>query len=215
MNEFSSSTTETDDEAQDAAALALASRQGVAATAFYLHLSAATPFAVGPGLFEFVNSAATVVREDLRTAVRPAVAEYLRRFEALVASARDEDLEDGKSNQIERRLPRLWAEASEQLLPAIAELLRSQSIGPALSAEICKALGYAEHRSAALWLLENALTSRSAATRDAAGVGLALAQDKTSIPALARAVSREPIPELRRDLQAVLDELRAAHPAAS
>ena len=61
-----------------------------------------------------------------------------------------------------------------------------------------------------LWLLEKNLSSKSPMVRDGAGLGLECMGDRHAIQYIGKAIEREPITELRHDLQGALEELEAS-----
>jgi hypothetical protein len=61
-----------------------------------------------------------------------------------------------------------------------------------------------------LWLLERSLGSRSSRIRDGAVLGLAFLDDAAAIPYLRQVIDREPVKELRADMEQVLAQLESS-----
>jgi hypothetical protein len=93
----------------------------------------------------------------------------------------------------------------------LASLMEEGSTSPAVLAETMRWIGRAEELlpiSSRLSLLEKALSSNFAIVRDSAALGLASMDDIAAIPSLERAISSEPMSELKADMQQVLEQLR-------
>jgi hypothetical protein len=132
---------------------------------------------------------------------------------ALLADAREDLMEDGMNNTVNERLPPLLLMHPQSIIRALAGLIEAGQTPPIIAAQLLKELGRARiaaSHSQRRWVLERALCSPSPVTRDGAGLGLARLGDHRSLRYLVRAVEIEADPELRTDLQRVVDELTEA-----
>jgi hypothetical protein len=144
------------------------------------------------------------------TQIREMTPEMKLRLDAVLNAARQDTIEDGMFNAINRRLPGLIAEDHKAVVPALMSVIEGRHTTPIIAAEVLKELGRlrnsASHASR-LWVLERALNQSSPYIRDGAGLGLAMLADAHAIPYLRRAAENEPNAETRADLQLVIDEL--------
>ena len=129
---------------------------------------------------------------------------------ALWDAAREDVIEDGMRNSISERLPELIAKDFRAVLPVLISTIESRQLEPVIAAEVLKELG--RYRDSASlphrrWALARALSVPSPVIRDGAGLGLARLCDPASLPYLRRAVEREVDPQIRVDLQQVMDEI--------
>jgi len=138
------------------------------------------------------------------------VAAVEAKLDALLQAAREEDIEDGMQNSVSQHLPALVAGHADRVIPALVSMIEAGRTPPIVAAEALKELGHLRNGASHAkrrWVLEWALGSRSPVTRDGAGLGLARLGDPHSLRYLARAVENEVDPQLRADLQLVVDEL--------
>jgi hypothetical protein len=134
-------------------------------------------------------------------------------MENLFDVARNEVFEDGMESQFSKEfVSLLWRYGQLAILEA-ARLIAGEKVDPSVAAEALKWIGRMKDKGTRLfrlWLLKRGLTSSSAQVRDGAGLGLSFLGDPEAIPALAQAVDNEQIPELRNDLNQVIEQLRYA-----
>ncbi len=193
--------------------------------AFLLHLGGALHY--GSSRCFYPESSATYVwgspSSESSTQFPIPAPDVVTRLNSILSAATSESLEDGMRNSITERLPALLTADASTVIPALVSVLESGRANPVVVGEVLKELGNLRsigRRSDILWILERALALDSHYLRDAAGLGLARFGDASAVPHLQRAVEREPSPELRRDLQLVLNELvearsHGAPPASS
>jgi hypothetical protein len=137
--------------------------------------------------------------------------ELQQKIDVLFRQWQELRFEDGMENDVSRTLWRLLMTHSTLLVEALASVIVSEHVSPRVAAEALRHLGRFAHAAShrdRLWLLERGLRSKSAVSRDGAGLGLAHLNDPAAIPYLQAAIDREPIASLRDDLQQVLDSLR-------
>jgi hypothetical protein len=131
-------------------------------------------------------------------------------FETIFRTARESDFEDGMHNEFSRELIALTKHYGEQSRGILSKLLDDQRVSRDVLAEAMRWLGQMDDpssREMRLWLLERGLTASSAAVRDGATVGLAALGDPRASRYLAGAMNLERYPELRKDMQQVLEYL--------
>lgn len=146
--------------------------------------------------------ACTVLRErseDLYTTIR-----------ALFAEGKEESFEDGMESEFSGRLLSLLEEHGNAAMEPLAHLIVYQKVNPEVAAEALRWVGRVEDPGSyqyRRWLLEQALNCASPAVRDGACLGLASMDDPHARVYLKRAITREGCPELREDMEQVLDQL--------
>jgi len=136
--------------------------------------------------------------------------EYEKQIEALIDRATEEVFEDGEDNAVYRDLSAFVACNSVTGVQTLAVRLVSSFTNAGAAADIVRSLAriqHAESHNDRLWIAERLLTSDSPLTRDASGIAIAELNDPHAIPALQAAIDAESIPELRKDLEAVLRDL--------
>lgn len=129
----------------------------------------------------------------------------------LFQDAREATFEDGMESRFSTALSALIRTHGEAAVEAIRELVSAESQWREPASEALRWLGRIEDaptHALRLRVLEQALQHPNSQVRDAAGLGLASMGEPHAIPALIEAIAREAIPQLRLDLQQVLDELR-------
>ncbi|MGB0383434.1 MAG: HEAT repeat domain-containing protein [Ardenticatenaceae bacterium] len=133
-----------------------------------------------------------------------------KRIRALFAAAKEEVFEDGYESQFSRQLISLVERYGEQAIEPIIRLIVNEQVNPEVAAEALRWLGEIEEplsRSSRRWLLERTLYSSSSRVRDGAILGLASLDDPHAIPYLRQAIEQESCPELREDMEQVLEQL--------
>ena len=131
-------------------------------------------------------------------------------FQAILDGARHDIIEDGMPNTVSERLPELIKKHLDAVIPALVSAIEMGRTPPIIAAEVLKTLGRLRNpasHATRRWVLERALNLSSPFIRDGAGLGLARLADPGAIPYLIRAIEAEPNPQIRADLQAVIDEL--------
>jgi hypothetical protein len=132
----------------------------------------------------------------------------LRRF---LPSVRDRcDAEDFEG--LDEFLTEFVSKTGADGIVEIAVAADQGEIGPLDLVEVMRLLGRwntSEFRNARSWLMQRFLSHPSAAVRDGALIGLLLLEDSTGIPVLEKAISNEPVSELRRELVRGLEYLRS------
>ncbi len=133
-------------------------------------------------------------------------------FRRLFAAAREEVFEDGMESVFSLKLTVLINEYKDQAVKLAAEYLDSDEVDEEVAAETLRQLGHSKNEStymSRLDLLVRGLHHDSAMVRDGAILGLASMDDPSVISEVREAVKREQDPELREDMNDVLEQLRA------
>jgi hypothetical protein len=149
---------------------------------------------------------------DASTQPIPVEPEYLLRAEVLLNAASDETFEDGFESPFSRNLIRFVEVSGNRGLRALAHLIITQQIGAVLAGETLMLLGGLEDPRtyfARLDLLEHALSHPSRYVRDGAALGLADLANPHAVPFLRRAIEKEQMHLLRRNLLQVLHHLKS------
>jgi len=136
---------------------------------------------------------------------------------ALFVSAREQIFEDGMESDFSRGLVRFVTSYGRSAMEIIIRLILSDWINSEVISEALRVIGRIRHPGTyrdRLWLLERGLYSPSARVRDGATVGLAYLDDPVSITPLRYAIQREPVSELRRDMEQVLSQLEETQSGA-
>jgi len=134
-----------------------------------------------------------------------------QKFRFIFQRGVEERFEDGMESQFAKDLESLVKTIGSYSTKVLASLMEEGSTSPAVLAETMRWIGRAEELlpiSSRLSLLEKALSSNFAIVRDSAALGLASMDDIAAIPSLERAISSEPMSELKADMQQVLEQLR-------
>ncbi len=133
------------------------------------------------------------------------------KIEALFNSYADGEFEDGMDKEFVEELGALIFGYNTKAVNAIADIVATNTANPEVVSEALCSLGQFRHpRSyrARLFLLERSLRSPSRWIRDGAALGLASMKDIHAVPYLREAIRNEQIPDLRKDLELVLDSLK-------
>lgn len=131
----------------------------------------------------------------------------------IFVAARREIFEDGMESIFSGNLLSLLEASrhSEAVYDVIGELILSEQVSMEVASEALRWIGRIDdHNSKDIrrYLLEDSLLqSLSSRVKDAAGLGLASLDDPKSIPALQKAIDKETVPELRENLEQVLEQL--------
>jgi hypothetical protein len=138
--------------------------------------------------------------------------ELAENFRCLFISAKDEIFEDGMESEFSKGLTALIRKYGNDALAELAYFIVYEKASPEVTGEALRWLGLMDHPLSyhwRLWLLERSLSSRSARIRDGAVLGLAFLDDPDAVPYLRQAVDREPVKELRADMEQVLAQLES------
>jgi hypothetical protein len=120
------------------------------------------------------------------------------------------DFEDGMNNSFFDDLTMLFTTYGRRATNAMAYVIATNNADHRVIGEGLRWLGQIEHPGSyrsRLLLLERSLLSHSKWIRDGASLGLASMRDKHALPYLHKAIDSEKIPELKKDLELVLDAL--------
>lgn len=161
-------------------------------------------------------SAHPIVLDDLLPLVRKQVAPRRgiieEKLDSLLETALEEVFEDGMDSRFSRDLLRFFDLYNLEGMRLLSSRAAAESISPRALGEVLRILGRSEVRATQrerFWLLARCLFHSSPVVRDAAGLGLASLGDKNAIPYIHKAIEREPILELKRDLDLVIADLEA------
>jgi len=139
-------------------------------------------------------------------------AEIRKRIEALFGAAKEEFFEDGMESEFSRGLVSLVRQYSNRAIDVLVHLLGSDQVNAEVASEALRWLGRMDHPPSyysRLWLLERSLRCSSARVRDGAALGLSFLDDPDAITYLKQTIEREPVEELRRDMEQVLAQLES------
>lgn len=118
--------------------------------------------------------------------------------------------EDGMESQASQTAEYLIKSNFLAALGLIGDLILYKTDKPELGGELLKVLGRIEHKPSYLfrrYILEKALESEYKTIRDGAVVGLSFMMDLHCVERLQAAIVNESIPELKEDMQQLLDTL--------
>jgi hypothetical protein len=138
--------------------------------------------------------------------------ELVESFRCLLISGRDEIFEDGMESEFSKNLIDLIKRYGNDALAELAYFIVYEKVSTEVTGEALRWLGLMDHPLSyhwRLWLLERSLSSRSARIRDGAVLGLAFLDDPDAIPYVRQAADREPVKELRSDMEQVLVQLES------
>ena len=149
--------------------------------------------------------------ESATDGVSPAPdAELPSRLEAMFAVAGEETFFDGMDSDFARNFKSMVRSYGHAAIDSIGRMIRSQRLDVEVAGEALRQIGSVDdvrsHRSR-LALLLQALESPDPRLRDAASIGIATMDDPTAIEGVRRAEEQESSPQLRHNLQLVLDQL--------
>lgn len=154
------------------------------------------------------HSASTPETEAISGPGKGEIQAYLKR---LMQQSRGRLFEDGEVSELALRVQRAFKQNAGFAADALLELALQPDAEPRAMHEVFKWLGAfknAYSQSARLYVCEQALAADVPRVRAGAALGLSWLDDPHAIPNLEEAVARETIPELKDDLQQVLDQLR-------
>lgn len=131
-------------------------------------------------------------------------------LEQLFSDAREEQFEVGIDSQFSKGLQQLYRYNSVAVMRSLKARLIDGKADSELSAEVLRWASRQESgeiRDTVVDLLSNGLQSASSLVRDAAALSLACLEEASAINQLQRALEREKVPELREDLQDLIESL--------
>lgn len=131
---------------------------------------------------------------------------------SMFVAAREEIFEDGFVSDFSRNLSGLTLDFGFEAVSAVVRRVLSDEEIPEVVAEALKTLGRIRHPSSYLerrWALERSLFSREPRVRDGAATGLAFMDDPHAMRVLAKAIEREPVSQLRKDLTRLRQQLES------
>jgi len=134
----------------------------------------------------------------------------LRDIQLLFRNAAYEDFEFGIESGFVRSLESMVAEHGIKAVEAMAHIILTRKATDRVISEALRWLGEVDHPESYLLrlvLLVTCLRDPSRWVRDGAALGLEDMNDRRAIPALRAAVAREPIHELRKDIESVLQRI--------
>jgi hypothetical protein len=129
-----------------------------------------------------------------------------------------EFFEDGMDSNFAQELLLSVTEHGNAAIDAIAEYLFSSTANSDVGSEALRRLADVEDQRilASRWaLLQRGLRHRSSRVRDGAIIGFASLDDRRALELLKSVATEEPVPELRRLIQKVIEQLGAAHGEAA
>lgn len=130
----------------------------------------------------------------------------------IFGAASEENFESGVESEFSRKLLLIIEKYGELAIRALGLGILANEWNPEVISEALRWIARIADPStyaSRLWLLERSLFSPHSRIRDGAALGLASLDDPSAIPYLEAAIAREPIRELRGDLEQALDQLRA------
>ena len=141
----------------------------------------------------------------------PGIVQYLSRFlESLIVMSATELFEDGVESELSIGVGSAIEAFGSVAVYALREIVGLDSIDSEAKGEILRQIGRVSGNTASqsrLRVLYDGLYSSDPRLRDAALLGLESMSDPRSVHALRYALSHEPIPDLRNDMQSLIDDL--------
>jgi hypothetical protein len=153
--------------------------------------------------------------ESIPAEINPVLVEQMRQIFEKGAS---EFFEDGMDSAFAQELLLSVMEYGNAAIDAIAEYVFSSTANPDVGSEALRRLGEVQDRRilASRWgLMQRALRHRSSQVRDGAVLGFASLDDRRALEILKSVEMEEAVPELRRLIQKVIEQLGAAHGEAA
>ena len=162
---------------------------------------------LGEPLYEFPK----LVLSENSTTQKQTGEELKNRLDVAFRWARDLQFEDGMENDFSRELISFVERHGNSAIDVVAEIILAEDVSPAVASEALRWLAEVDDFSSyqkRLWLLESSLYCSSAVVRDGAVVGVASMDDPSAIPYLQKARDKEPLGDLRKDMDQVLEQLQ-------
>lgn len=131
-------------------------------------------------------------------------------LDALFRASKEEVFEDGMESYFSRGLVAVIEKYGNDAIKALVSPLIDEAVAAETASEALRWLGHMDHPPTyrlRLLLLKACLKSRLARVRDGAALGLSFLDDPDAIPELKDAVQAEPIKELRKNIEQVVDQL--------
>ena len=143
----------------------------------------------------------------------PQAEEVIRdHLDRLFALSAEEVFVDGMESRLSFGLKHLLGMGGIATIRVVCSLMNTATLNAEVIGEVLRVLGDFEDSTthlSRLSVLLDCLKSRDSRIRDAASIGIASLDDVAALQAVEKAVEWESIPELRKDLQLVVDQLRA------
>jgi len=166
-------------------------------------IDSGTPFTHRKDVFADQSPSCSSVSRERSEEVRQAIMIISR-------LAREELFEDGVESDFSRELVSVIENHGNAAVKALSELILGEEVDAEVASETLRWLGQIEHPETydfRLWSLEQSLYCSSARVRDGAALGLAFLDDPRAILFLRDAIQRELYPELREDMEQILEQL--------
>ena len=126
------------------------------------------------------------------------------------AGIRTGELEDGMTGDLGEKIINLVKVHKDLAIHLLAAIIYSKQVPADALSHALRWIGRIKHDETfheRLWLLRNCLKSSSPIIRDGAALGLAALGSHQAIPSLRDAIKNEKLPNLRADLEQVLNQL--------
>lgn len=123
---------------------------------------------------------------------------------------RAEEIEDGMTSALGAIITGSLEKYGGFAMEAVGSIISAEKVDPEIMSHVLRWLGRMKHPESfgsRLGLLRHSLLSSSPVIRDGAALGLAALGSPLAVAALRAAIQREGLPELRKDLEQVLDRL--------
>lgn len=165
-----------------------------------------------------MRTGATALEEVAENASEGLTQSAIAAIEALERAFRDSVetvFEDGVASDFSQTIQALVRTRPDAAFPWLAQLAASGERARQVS-EVARWIGELRDQPTAAdrrTFLAGALRSPSSVVRDGAVLGLSFLEDPEIVPLLSEAAKREPVPELRRDIESLVDELDETQPA--
>ena len=148
-----------------------------------------------------------------RSAPEPTIPHQVEeQLDRLCLAAHDEQFEVGIESRFSRELQRLCAYSPTAVLQSLRVRLIRSDASPEVLSEILQWASHQEAeviRSPVIELLSAGLDQPSPLVRDAAASALAYLDERAAVSHLRRALERETVPELREDLEDLIQSLES------
>ena len=176
----------------------------------------ATPAQPETGSRIAVNGTICYVEQErpmASTAWQKQTIDLYRLAEVAFRAAEEESFEDGVESEFARQLVSLVKRFGNSIVDVISTRIAFQQVSGEVASMALRTLGEINHpfsRSGRLRLLKEMLSSSSLWVRDGAALALAWMDDPAAVPDVEKAIERETIEELRRDMTGILEHLKRA-----
>ena len=162
-------------------------------------------------IFDDTAADLTSVNDSLSYLSEPFIPAWVEEeLDLLFSDACEEEFEAGMESQFSRGLQQLFTHNPNEVLQSLKARLEDNKANPEVLAE---ALGWVSRQEALtlrneiINLLSAGLNNTSPLVRDAAALGLACFDENVAISYLKQAIEKEDVPELREDLEELVQSL--------